>query len=131
MSYLISTIITGVLLLVFVLTLFIERKRGKRFLEPYRARLDRKTARLFYVVQHVDWSAFFSHLFKLTLEKVAHDIVHGSLIVIRSVEKGLTRAIRVLRTRLAHRNSGAKVEGFQIKNTLQQFRKSLHKDEKK
>ncbi len=131
MSYLTAIFTTGSLLVVFAGVLLVERKRGVRFFPATRARFDARTARMFYVVEHVDWGAFSSHIFKLSVEKIAHDIVHGTLIFIRFVEKSLTRAIRVLRERLAHRGGGARVEGFQLKETLKQFRKSLHKEENK
>jgi len=126
MSYLIAIGITAGLLVLFAGILATERKRDVRFFAATRGRLDKHTARAFYVFEHVDWGGFFSHVLKLTFERVAHDIVHGTLIFIRGAEKMLTRTIRVLRERLARRG-GARVEGFQLKETLNKFRKSIHK----
>lgn len=127
MSYLLAILISGSILLGFVLILAIERGRGVRFFPITRKRLDARVARLFYIVEHVDWGAFFSHVLKLTIDKIAHDIVHGTLIVIRGIEKYLTKAIRLLRSRLAG-HEGTETDGFQLKETIKRFRKSLHKD---
>lgn len=126
MSYLLSTLITGALLMLFFVIVVIERRRGHRYFDTVRRKLDADTSRMFYVLEHVDWPAFFAHITKVSLERIAHDMVHGTLILIRAVEKSLTRAIRVLRERVAHQD-GVKVEGFQLKETMRQFRKSLTK----
>jgi hypothetical protein len=68
---------------------------------------------------------------KLSLEKIAHDIVHGVLLVVRTLERSLTRAIRVLRERLAYRSdSSQSLEGFELTKTIQRFRKNMKRDQK-
>ena len=129
MSYFIATSVSFGALLLFVVILVIERKRGKTFFPRTRGRFDTNVARAVYVVNHIDWGAFFGHVLKLSLEKIAHDIVHGVLLMVRTVERSLTRAIRVLRERLAYRSDSSEAtDGFELTKTIQRFRKNIKRD---
>lgn len=129
MSYIITIGSTFLLIVLFVVLTRLEQKKGKRFFASNRARLDARLSRLGYVVEHIDWGAFFGHMFKLSLEKVAHDVVHGTLLVVRTIERTLTRTIRVLRERLAYRSDSPEAsEGFELGKTIQRFRKNLKRD---
>lgn len=124
MSYFIITSIAVGLLLSYVVVLVVERSRGKRLFQVYRTRLDARVTRGVYIVNHIDWGAFFGHVLKVSLEKIAHDIVHGILLAVRTVERSLTKAIRLLRGRLAHRGDAVDAqEGFELTRTLRRFRK--------
>lgn len=126
MSYFIITSIAVGLLLLYVVVLVIERKRGKRFFSESRARFDARVSRVLYIIKHIDWGAFFGHLFKLSLEKVAHDIVHGTLLMVRTMERTLTKAIRALRERLAHRGaSPLSPDEFQLTKLIRRFKKKV------
>ena len=129
MSYIITIGSTFFLVVVFVVLTSIEKKRGKRFFSSIRTRIDARVSRTFYIFERIDWGAFFGHLFKLSLEKVAHDVVHGTLLVVRTIERTLTRTIRVLRERLAYRSETPQApEGFELGKTIQRFRKNLKRD---
>ncbi len=131
MSYLLGTSITLALVLLFVVILIIERSREQKFFPKTRARLDARVERALYILEHIDWGAFFGHVLKLSLEKIAHDIVHGVLLLVRTIERGLTRAIRVLRERLAYRSDSPEArDGFELTKTIQRFRKNLRSDSK-
>jgi hypothetical protein len=53
---------------------------------------------------------------------------HRLLLAVRTIERWLTRLIRVLRERLASRSSAAPTEEFQLRATLEQFRKNLRRE---
>ena len=128
MSYLIIIGICAFLLISFIVFLYVERKMGKRLFATQRTRTDRKVSRASFMFTHIDWGGFFGHLAKLSLERVAHDVVHGTLVLVRTVERVLTGMIKNLRERLARRAPGSRTEGFQLGSTLRRFRKSLRKD---
>ena len=132
MSYL-SIILSSLLLLVaFVLWAHFETTRGFRVGASVRKRLDRQVARTGFVLTHIDWHAFTRHVTRTTLERVAHDVVHTTLVVVRAVERTLTRLIRSLRERVAkHEPSAEPVEGSQLIATLIRFRKSFRKHKEK
>jgi hypothetical protein len=131
MSYLLGTVITFAVVLLFVVVLIVERTRERKFFPTIRARFDARVERAIYIVEHIDWGAFFGHVLKLSLEKIAHDIVHGVLLMVRTVERSLTRAIRVLRERLAYRSDSSQAsEGFELTKTIQRFRKNMKRDQK-
>lgn len=130
MSYLLGTIITFAVVLLFVAVLLVERTRQRRFFPTVRARFDARVERTVYIIEHIDWGAFFGHVLKLSLEKIAHDIVHGILLMVRTIERSLTRAIRVLRERLAYRSESSHAsEGFELTKTIQRFRKNMKRED--
>lgn len=99
MPYLIAILAAALLFFGFLLVTVYEAERGRRFFAASRYRLDTKVAHALFVIEHVDWSAFTAHLTRTTLTTLAHDIAHGSLIVVRGTERVLTRAVRALRMR--------------------------------
>ncbi|MGE5540716.1 MAG: hypothetical protein ACM3TU_00295 [Bacillota bacterium] len=128
MSYLITILGTLLLLLGFVLWSWFETRQGFRVFAGPRKRLDREAARTAFILRHIDWGAFVAHVGKSAAARVAHDIVHSLLLMVRASERTLTRAIRSLRTRVAsHEASGEPVEGSQLIATLVRFRKNLRR----
>lgn len=99
MPYLIATLSTCFLFFGFLLVTMYERERGVRFFAVSRNRLDVKVSRALFVITRVDWGAFTAHLTRTSFEVLAHDAAHGVLMVVRAVERFLTRAVRVLRMR--------------------------------
>ncbi|MEA2701885.1 MAG: hypothetical protein QOE22_594 [Candidatus Parcubacteria bacterium] len=99
MPYLISILVAGALFLAFLLLTAYEARRGSRFFATFRYRLDSKVSRAQFLVEHIDWGALTAHLTRTSLNTVAHDAAHGTLIGVRAVERNLTRAVSVLRTR--------------------------------
>ena len=129
MSYLITIAALASLLIGFLVMVRIERAMGKRLLAATRGKLDKKVERSWFIAEHIDWGGFVGHIFKLSIERVAHDIIHVVLLFVRTLERFLTRAIRGLRESLARRSSSAvPTEGFQLRSTLRQFRKTFRKD---
>jgi hypothetical protein len=129
MSYLLTILVSLLLLFVFLLWTSLETARGFRVLSGPRRKLDRQVAKVTFIVQHVDWGAFTAHMAKTMAERIAHDIVHAVLIAVRATERVLTKTIRTLRERVsAHNPSAEPVEGSQLINTIVRFRKSLRRD---
>lgn len=126
MSYVIAILVSFALLAGFTLVSWMETRSGVRVLGGARKRLDRSVTRVSYVVTHIDWGGFFTHMAKVIAERVVHDIVHTTLVAVRATERTLTRAIRILRERIAHRTpDGPPVEGSQLIATIVRFRKNL------
>ena len=101
MAYLVFIFISLALLAGFFVLTDYETRRGARFFAPQRTRLDEGVERLLFVLTHVDFAAFLSELVRHFAERVAHDIVHFSLLAVRAVERFLTRIVRHLRTERA------------------------------
>lgn len=94
-----------------------------------RLRLDRFAGRAEFVAKHVDWSALIKHLTRTGIERLLHDMVHGSLMVVRFLERTLTRFVRLLR----ERRSGvvhATRQRVSLRETLRKFRRSLTRERK-
>jgi hypothetical protein len=126
MSYLIAIAASFALLAGFTLISYVETRTGVRLLGGSRRRLDKSVSRLTFVLAHIDWGAFISHIARVAAERIAHDVVHTTLIVVRATERTLTRLIRILRERVALRApEGPPVEGSQLIATLVRFRKNL------
>lgn len=99
MPYLISILIAGLLFFGFLLLTYYEARRGTRLFAGSRYKLDKKVGRMVFLLEHVDWGAFTAHVTKTSLNTLAHDIAHGTLIAVRTVERFLTRAVYSLRRR--------------------------------
>lgn len=103
-----------------------ETVRGTRFFAPMRAKMDERTEKAVFVVRHVDWGAFANHLMKTGAARVAHDVAHGILVVVRVAERILTRVVKYLRTR---RQEAATVplerRRFSMKGMLEQMRSAV------
>ncbi len=76
-----------------------EKRRGARFFERVRAGLDKRVNRLLFIMEHVDFNSFIKEQARLISLKLAHDIAHLSLLVVRSSERLLTRLVKNLRSR--------------------------------
>ena len=98
MAHLLFILITLALLAGFFALTWYEARRGTRFFEPLRSRLDRNVARSEFVLQHVDFSAFLRTEIYRIANRIGHGIAHLSLQGVRAVERLLTRLVRHLRT---------------------------------
>ncbi|MBU1292499.1 hypothetical protein KJ819_00340 [Patescibacteria group bacterium] len=99
MTYLIIIGISLTLFGGFLLLTVFEKSRGLRVAGRVRNYLDARTSRTLFIVSHVDWSAFIKHLVVSGTERVAHDVAHAVLSVVRTIERLLTRAVKKLRER--------------------------------
>lgn len=105
-----------------VLTL-IESRYG-RVGGTLRAGLDRFAGRAEFIAKHVDWSALIKHLVRTSLERVLHDSVHGSLMMVRFLERSLTRMVRFLRERRSGVVHSTR-QRVSARETLRKFRRVL------
>jgi len=87
------------MLTAFVLLIAVEDRRGIRFLAVRRDHFDARVARASFILQHVDWGAFFNDVARTGFERALHDVAHATLIAVRFVERVLTRTVRSLRMR--------------------------------
>lgn len=76
-----------------------EARRGVRVFESARGRLDKHVVRIEFVLEHVDFEAFFLEESHRIATRVGHDVAHLSLLVVRAVERLLTRVVRYFRSR--------------------------------
>lgn len=74
-----------------------EARSGRRLFAASRYRLDTRVARLEFIAKHVDWGAFSADVARTASLRAAHDLMHGTLLVVRTVERLLTRAVKNLR----------------------------------
>jgi hypothetical protein len=95
--YLLLISITIFMFLAFMALTLMEVRTGTRFLAVPRAHLDQWVSRASFIMEHVNWSEFLAHLVQSLAARIAHDIVHWTLIVVRFAERQLTRAMRYLR----------------------------------
>lgn len=117
MQYLVFLLITIALLAGFLFLTAYEARRGSRILASYRSRLDAETARIEFIVEHVDLAAYLHEEGKGILERIGHDIAHISLQGVRGAERILTRTVRRLRTQ--------KDENIAPRETTREFVKTL------
>ncbi|KND47567.1 MAG: hypothetical protein AB199_04000 [Parcubacteria bacterium C7867-004] len=105
MLYLILIGLSLILFGGFLLLTAFERSRGMRMAGIARNRLDAHMARLSFIIAHVDWSAFAKHLAGSLASRVMHDVTHAILVLVRSLERILTRTVKGLREK--RENPGA------------------------
>ena len=101
MAYLIFIFVTLVLLGGFFALTWYETERGVRLAAPLRTRLDRSVEHIAFILTHVDLAAFLREEIRHFARRIGHDSVHLSLVVVRAVERLLTRLIRYLHMRQA------------------------------
>lgn len=74
-----------------------EARTKRRIFAGARYRLDTRVARLEFIARHVDWGAFSADVARTAFLRAAHDVMHGTLVLVRTVERLLTRAVKNLR----------------------------------
>jgi hypothetical protein len=99
MSYLIAILVALILLVGFLTLTGFEASKGVRVMSGARKRLDRKVGQLGFIFAHVDLGAFVRDTLRDGIERVLHDVAHATLIVVRFLERVLTRFVRSLRGR--------------------------------
>lgn len=93
------TLVAVILLIAFLALTVFEKKRGKRVVGKTRVYLDTWVAKYVFILNHVDWSAFFHQTVINGLESLAHRVAHQTLLGVRSVEQFLSRMVAHLRER--------------------------------
>ncbi len=100
MPYIIYLGVPFLLLALFVALVVAEQRRGRRLvLAGRRYNLDLKASRAAFVIRHVDWGAFLNDIVRTSMERLAHDLAHTTLMIVRAVERQLTGFVRTLRAR--------------------------------
>ncbi len=102
MTHLLFTFISIFLFAAFMLLTAQESRKGVRVLAGVRAKLDQRVSQAAFLFQHVDWSGFLAHLLKSSAEHLLHELAHGALIAVRTLERLLTRMVKYLRERRMH-----------------------------
>lgn len=97
MAYLIFILITLALLAGFSILTDYETRRGARFCAAYRTRLDQNVERMEFIFEHVNFGEFLRDEMRHLVSRIGHDAVHFSLLLVRAVERLLTRLIKHLR----------------------------------
>jgi len=97
MAYLIFLAVSILLFAGFLALTAYESRRGSRVLERARAAFDARLERVSFITTHVDLPAYLRDLVRVLAARIAHDLIHASLVVVRFLERLLTRAVRTLR----------------------------------
>jgi len=127
MVYLALFIVALVLFLGFLSVTAIEKKRGSRFFSPQRATLDATASRVSDGLRHVDFSAFVWHLARDISSRIVHDVAHVSLIVVRWLERLLTRIVRYLRGKALTPQVPSEGRRSAFVETITYFKKTLRR----
>jgi len=101
MGYLIFLAVSILLFAGFLALTAYESRRGTRVLERARASLDAEVERVSFIAAHVDLPAYLRDLVRVMAARAAHDIIHAGLVIVRFLERLLTRAVRALRAERA------------------------------
>ncbi|OGG78586.1 hypothetical protein A3A36_01850 [Candidatus Kaiserbacteria bacterium RIFCSPLOWO2_01_FULL_52_12b] len=108
----------------FILTWY-EAERGVRFFAAQRSRLDQNVERISFAFAHIDFGAFLREEMRHLIVRISHDIAHLSLMVVRAVERLLTRLVRRLRTPRAL-DTAPRDSAREFVKTLSEFKGQLN-----
>ncbi|HEX5774961.1 MAG TPA: hypothetical protein VFY28_03325 [Candidatus Paceibacterota bacterium] len=97
--YLIAILLALAALVGFLSLTYFETGRGFRLLARPRRRLDRRVGQAAFIIAHVDLGGFTRDTLRAAAERLLHDIAHASLLIVRFIERFLTRFVRQLRGR--------------------------------
>ena len=117
MARLIFICITFALLAGFFVLVHYEARRGVRLGASYRARLDEHVERIEFILAHIDLATFLRDEARHFVSRIGHDSVHILLLVVRAVERLLTRVIR-------HQHAKRIIDAEPVENT-REFVKTL------
>lgn len=81
----------------FLVFTMIEARTRTRLLGGMRNVIDTHAGRLFFIAGHVNWTEFLSHTIRAGSARFLHDVAHFFLLVVRFIERQLTRMVRYLR----------------------------------
>ena len=98
MFALVFLVLTIVLFSAFLFFARYEASRGQRFFADARGRLDASVLRTEFLLTHVDFESFLRDVIRTLAARITHDVAHLTLLLVRSVERLLTRLVRHLRT---------------------------------
>ncbi|HYD92867.1 MAG TPA: hypothetical protein VEB18_00180 [Candidatus Paceibacterota bacterium] len=101
MALAIAFIAVAFLLAGFLALTAFEAKRGHRFFSAARERLDARVSHVAEIVRTVDFGKLVFHAIQVAIDHIVHELAHIVLIVVRFIERFLTRVVRYLRDRRA------------------------------
>lgn len=127
MLYLAIFIVALVLFFGFLALTAYEGKRGSRVFASGRASLDAKVSETTGALKHVDFSAFLWHLVRDVTSRIVHDVAHVSLIVVRWLERFLTRIVRYLRGKTSVATVPTEGNRSAFVETITYFKKTLRR----
>lgn len=110
MGILIALAVIALLLGGFLILTALEAKHGARFLERTRGALDERVASVSAAVRHPGFRATVTEGLQDIAAHGVHEVVHGFLVLVRGVERMLTRLVRSIRARQSKQTSTAEVE---------------------
>lgn len=123
MPYVIFNVVAFLLLLGFFAMTWYEERKGARFLEADRARLDAEVMRATSFASTVDFNAFIKGETRRAITHLGHSLVSLSLQAVRAAERLLTRLFRYLRT--MHPIDATPSEARPFLKTLSDFKERL------
>ncbi|MBA3789520.1 hypothetical protein H0X32_04000 [Patescibacteria group bacterium] len=126
MFYLLLLSISIFVFLGFLALTLVEVRTGTRILGGARSKLDIQVARATYVMNHVRWSEFLSHLVQSIAARIVHDVAHASLFIVRFAERQLTRVVRYLRTRRPNVLAPPNSRASPLHQTSTYLKKTMH-----
>lgn len=121
-----------VLFVLFSVLTALEAKSGTRLFGAARTKFDARVERAAFVLQHVDWGAFVNDVARTGFERALHDIAHGTLMIVRFIERILTRTVRYLRARREHLlpQAGSGADASVFSQTASYLRRTLRRTRK-
>jgi hypothetical protein len=127
MAFLIAIALSFLFLGGFLALVRYETGHGTRYFADVRGRMDSRVAKAAFVVRHVDWSAVIAHAVRSASARVVHDVAHATLIIVRILERLLTRIVRYLRTSRQQAALTSDKKRFDMKASLAQLRSTWRK----
>ena len=127
MAFLIAIAISFLLLSGFLVLVRYETGHGTRYFASARARLDSRVEKAVFVARHVDWSAVVAHAVRSASARIVHDVAHAILIIVRILERLLTRIVRYLRASRQQAALTSDKKRFDMKASLAQLRSTWRK----
>lgn len=113
------------LLVGYIAVLVYEARRGTRFLEVRRARLDDMAGKAAFIVRHVDFASFAREELTRLARKAGHDLAHLTLVSVRALERLLTQLVRRLRMHAERAELPARESTRHFVRTLSEFKGHL------
>ena len=127
MAFLIAIAVSFLLLGGFLALVRYEAGHGVRFFGPMRSRFDARVEKAAFVARHVDWSAVIAHAVRSLSARIVHDVAHATLIIVRILERLLTRIVRYLRASRQQAALTSDRKRFDMKASLAQLRSTWRK----
>ncbi len=104
MTLIVAILAVAILLGAFVTLTYFERAGGFRVLSPMRRFLDKRADTFLHVAREADIGALAWNGVRALIDAFVHEVVHVVLVIVRFLERSLTRIAREIRGRRAGEN---------------------------